>query len=120
MAATTTVTTAVVDATMAAVDATTAKTVRQFRNRFHSQWRDPALTGAANAQVVVMAKDVAAINNLPMLHRKTLRLSSNLRRASNSPRVNKQSGKQLGHAAMAPAIVRHQPVLKINPPFSGA
>ena len=124
MAATTTVTTAVVDVAMAAVDATTAKTARQFRNHFHSLWHDPAPTGAANAQVVVTAKDVAAINSQPVLRRKMLHLSSNnssrQRHASSNPRANKPNGKLHGHAAMAPAIAKHQTALKINPPFSGA
>ena len=126
MAGTTIVTTDAVVVAMAAADATTAKAMVRSRNlrlsQILNQWRGPVQTGAANEQVAVLAKDVAAINSLRMLHRKTLHLnnSNSQRRASNNPRVSNQTGKLHGHAAMAPAIVRPLPALKTSPPFSGA
>ena len=128
MAATAIATTDVVVVAMVGAETTMAKAMvlprSLCRNLMNNQWPGPAPTGAANAQVAVMAKDVAAINRRLVLRRKMLRLSSNnsnsQRRASSNPRAHKPNGKLHGHAAMALAIAKHQPALKISPPFSGA
>lgn len=129
MAATAIVTTDAVVAAMVAAGGTMAKAMVRSRNLrrnlMHNQWRGPVQTGAANEQVAAMAKDVAAINNRSVPRRKMLRLSSSNNnnsqpRANNNPRVNNQTGKLHGHAAMAPATAKHQPALKTSPPFSGA
>ena len=124
MAATMIATTAVVVAAMVAAGGTMAKATVPPRslclNLKHNQWRVPVQTVAANALAAVMAKDVVAISNRSVLRRRMLRLSSNNSsqpRANNNRRVNNQTGKLHGHAAMPPAIVRHQPALKISPLF---
>lgn len=79
MAATTTGTTAGAAAAMAVAGVTTArimvKAMVLLGNQILSRWHVPVPTGAANGAAAVMAKDVAAISNRPLPHRKTLRHS---------------------------------------------
>lgn len=73
--------TAVVVVAMAGADAIMAKATMLSRSlrlsQMLSQWRVPVPTGAVIVLVVVMAKVAVAISNHPMMHRKTLRHSSN-------------------------------------------
>ena len=119
MAAIMIVTTAVVVVATAAADATIATTVSAMvrsRSLMHNQWRGPVRTGAANGQVAAMAKDVVAINNRSVLHRKTLHLSSNSPpHASSNPRVNKRNGKQRGQGVMHRAVALRVTAFRIKP-----